>query len=197
MKFAASLLLAALVAALVHADGKSNMNGVYSIGNPDTTSKTKYSTDYTRRGESVEFFDVYSPPIQTRYGEVYWTMMDPVAIPSEIQNKFKNSTIAIVGYEVDQVKQAKNGTETSVPIYDAYNHHYCAWLVGEGAELKKMKANDDRTRYINHGAMESWVAVTKDEIEKGSGSVPDSFKTTPSSQWFSEGNGMYYDTFPF
>ena len=104
MKFAASLLLAALVAALVHADGKSNMNGVYSIGNPDTTSKTKYSTDYTRRGESVEFFDVYSPPIQTRYGEVYWTMMDPVAIPSEIQNKFKNSTIAIVGYEVEPIE---------------------------------------------------------------------------------------------
>ena len=38
---------------------------------------------------------------------------------------------------------------------------------------------------------------TKDGIEKGSGSVPDSFKTTPSSQWFSEGNGMYYDSFPF
>ena len=59
------------------------MNGMYTIGNPDTTSKTKFSTDYTRRGDSVEFFDVYSPPIQTRYGEVYWTMMDPVAVPSE------------------------------------------------------------------------------------------------------------------
>ena len=112
------------------------------------------------------------------------------------KNKFKNSTIAIVGYEVDQVKQENNGTEKSVPIYDAYNHHYCAWLVGEGAELKKMKATDYRTRYINHGAMESWVAVTKDGLEKGSGSIPDSFKKTPSSQWFSEGNGTCYDVFP-
>ena len=63
---------------------------------------------------------MYSPPISTRYGQVYWTMMDKVPLPDAIVKRFDNKPIAIMGYEEDQV--FANGT--SVPINWAYNHHY-------------------------------------------------------------------------
>lgn len=47
-----------------------NMNGDYLIGNPNVHAKTQYSTDYASR--NAEFFDVYSPPVRTVYGEVFW-----------------------------------------------------------------------------------------------------------------------------
>ena len=72
------------------ANNNKNMNGLYNIANPNMNSKNKYNTLYSARGEQVEYFDVYSPPIQTRYGEVFWTLMDPVKLPQDIQDKFKN-----------------------------------------------------------------------------------------------------------
>ena len=174
-------------------NNNDNMNGLYHIGNPNLSSKNPYNTEYSKRSDDVEYFDVYSPPVQTRYGEVYWTLMDPVPLSAEIQQKFKNSTIAIVGYEVDQVKKGKDGeADVSVPIYDAYNHHYCAWLLGKDAEMRNVKAANDQARYINHGASAVWIAAPKnntDNHDEGLNTLPDSFKTTPSSQWFSEGNG--------
>ena len=38
-----------------------------------------------------------------RYGDVYWTMMDPVPLDPELVARFKDKTMAIVGYESDQV----------------------------------------------------------------------------------------------
>ena len=38
-----------------------------------------------------------------RYGEVYWTMMDPVPLDDALVARFKDKTMAIVGYESDQV----------------------------------------------------------------------------------------------
>ena len=38
-----------------------------------------------------------------RYGEVYWTMMDPVPLDANLVSRFKDKTMAIVGYESDQV----------------------------------------------------------------------------------------------
>ena len=56
-----------------------NMNGdVYGISNPDTFSKTQFSTIYEEINPKNEYFDVYSPPITSRYAEVFWTMMDSV-----------------------------------------------------------------------------------------------------------------------
>ena len=37
-----------------------------------------------------------------RYGEVYWTMMDPVPLDPDLVARFKDKTMAIVGYESDQ-----------------------------------------------------------------------------------------------
>ena len=38
-----------------------------------------------------------------RYGEVYWTMMDPVPLKKQLVERFKDQTMAVVGYETDQV----------------------------------------------------------------------------------------------
>ena len=45
---------------------QSNMNGDYLIANPNYDSQNKFSTSYSSY-PNVEFFDVYSPPISTRY----------------------------------------------------------------------------------------------------------------------------------
>ena len=43
-----------------------NMDGLYAISNPNPTSGKVYSTLYNSYPD-VEYFDVYSPPISTRY----------------------------------------------------------------------------------------------------------------------------------
>ena len=67
----------------------SNMNGdVYGISNPDTYSKIKFPTNFNEINSSYEYFEVYSPPITSKYGDVYWTMMPKVKLPSEIIKRF-------------------------------------------------------------------------------------------------------------
>ena len=84
---------------------------------------------------------VYSPPITSRYASVYWRMMSPVHLPEQLvhrscilaliaqtnkrlDNRFAGKTMAVVGYEVDQVVVEEGKNDTSVPITHAYNHHY-------------------------------------------------------------------------
>jgi hypothetical protein len=49
------------------------------------------------------YFEVYSPLISTRYGQVFWTVMDPTPLPPDIVKRFNGKTLSIVGYESDQV----------------------------------------------------------------------------------------------
>jgi hypothetical protein len=58
------------IAACAYAEGIANMNGEYVIANLNPRSPTPFSTSFASRG--AEYFDVYSPPIQTVYGEVFW-----------------------------------------------------------------------------------------------------------------------------
>ena len=39
-----------------------------------------------------------------RYGEVFWTMMDPVPLSPDLVSRFKDKTMAVVGYETDQAR---------------------------------------------------------------------------------------------
>ena len=73
---------------------------------------------------SVHCPQVYSPPISTKYSEVYWTMMDPVALDKDLVARFQGKTMAIVGYETDQVIVTEGQPDVSVPITHAYNHHF-------------------------------------------------------------------------
>jgi hypothetical protein len=43
-------------------------------------------------------------------------MMDNIPLPADIVSRFHEKTIAVIGYEVDQVYQTPSGDQ-SVPIY--------------------------------------------------------------------------------
>eukprot|EP00494_Astrolonche_serrata_P025048 UN25309 len=145
-------------------------------------SKTKFNPDYTTY-PSAEYFDVYSPPIQSRYGEVFWTMMEAVPLPDNIVKRFSNKTMVVVGYETDQVRKTDKG-DVPWPIYYAYNHHYEAYLNGAASTLEKREIDwdDDLDLGKNHGYPQEWFVV-----EKEGAYVPDNGH--PTSQFFSEGNG--------
>ena len=74
-------------------ENSANMNGDYTIaGNPKGFS-TK-SADYDPG--NIEYFDVYSPLVKTRYSQVYWTMMPSVPLPEEIVSRFAGKTMCVL-----------------------------------------------------------------------------------------------------
>ena len=68
---------------------------------------------------------MYAGPVNSTYGEVFWTSLPTVELPDDIVKRFKGKGMAVVGFEVDQVRQGAgpNGEDVSVPINCAYNHH--------------------------------------------------------------------------
>lgn len=156
------------------------MNGnVYGISNPNISQIPQFSTEFLKINSSSEYFDVYSPPITSRYADVYWTMMPPVLLPEKIINRFDSKTIAIVGYEVNQVFRYPNGTESPVPITWAYNHHYEAYLRNGETDFYRVDPNisdDNDFGQYNHGARAQWRLRNLSEYNT-------------NSLYFSEANG--------
>ena len=98
-----------------------NLNGdIYDISNRNYTSNKKFSTNFNDVNKNAEYFDVYSPPITSKYAETYWTMMAPVLLPQKIIDRFNNKVMAIIGYETDQVFHEQSDiygkNDESVPI---------------------------------------------------------------------------------
>lgn len=162
----------------------ANMNGLYAIAN-----SAAYSTAYT-----AEYFDAYSPIIRTRYGEVFWKRMDSTPLPAAIQERFAQGRVmAIVGYEVDQVRQdAVTGEEVSVPITWAYNHHYIASITNS-QKVTLVQKEIDATQpphagMFHHGGSTYWTDVPLEDNEDGNGKDDDDV-FIPYAHVFSEGNG--------
>merc|ERR1719412_3310724 len=163
------------------------MNGLYTISNPNTATTNEFNSDYNSFSD-VEYFEVYSPPISTKYSEVYWTMMDPVSLDKDLVARFQGKTMAIVGYETDQVIVTEGQPDVSVPITHAYNHHFEAYLSGSLSEMRKVEGEEalaamDRGMN-NHGAPAFFHTFRREDVGDPNG---DSEVTT--SQFFSEGNG--------
>ena len=59
----------------------ANMNGEYTIANSVPGAAKPFPTESAAYEGGVEYFDVYSPLIETRYSQVYWTMMCGAAHP--------------------------------------------------------------------------------------------------------------------
>jgi len=144
-----------------------NMNMDYKIANSETYS-SKYDSEY---------FEVYSPLIKSQYSQVVWRMLDPVALPKDIIERFENKVMAVVGYEVDQVRKTPSG-DVSVPITWAYNHHYCAWLTSRKTRLVKKSGS---RHGMGHEVDSHWEPIVKGD-EDGDSEIP-------LSHFFSEGNG--------
>ena len=154
LKFAVTFALVvgfALVVRWIIQQGKvvpvpaRNMNGLYEIANPPedeaNLSFESFNTDFASKGLGFEFFDIYSPEIATKYGEVFWRGFPELALPEHIIRRFSSNAIAIVGYEHDQVfvrggpPGARPDLDISVPFGWAYNHHYELFLLGSDAVL--------------------------------------------------------------
>ena len=118
-------VLCAAASALRGAPTAANMNagGAYLVANADGSSNAMWNSSFANR-PNAKFFEVLAGPVSTRYGEVFWEGLDAVPLPADVVARYDGKTIAIVGYEQDQVIKGENGTEDrSVPIYWAYNHH--------------------------------------------------------------------------
>ena len=71
----------------------SPMNGQYFMANAPDGSPVNVRDAF--RGESI---DVYSLPISSVYGEVYWTVQDPVPHPPDYVQRFKDDVVVFTGY---------------------------------------------------------------------------------------------------
>jgi hypothetical protein len=182
-----------------------NMNeGVYDVANA-RGGGSGYSTEY-----DTEYFDVYSPVIKSFYSQVFWADMDPVPLPQHIIDRFTNKTMAIVGYEVDQVQKVGNGEDGEdgedggdipVPITHAYNHHYMAYLSDnrQGQMVRKEIPKEFKQGTLMTHGMETMLdfeyfnrnndvtMVGGDDDGCSHEKNPSQF--VPHSQIFSEGNG--------
>jgi hypothetical protein len=69
--------------------------------------------------------------------EVYWAPLDPAPLPDEMVKKYNGTSVAIVGWEIDQVRRTPSG-DVSVPISASYNHHYTSTMIGAGARFEKI-----------------------------------------------------------
>eukprot|EP00729_Bicosta_minor_P020806 gene20806-29954_t len=166
----------------------SNMNGGYSIANPNA-AEGNWSGEYSNLYPDIEYFDVYSPLISTVYGQVYWTVMDAVALPDDIVKRFDNKTMAILGYESDQVMKSEGGApDVHVPITAAYNHHYGATLASKHATFVKRKVDaNDPASTSGHPDADGYERVAIDV--RGDAAPPNA---GPPSVVMHEGNGGEY-----
>ena len=57
----------------------------------------------------LRYFDVYSPTIKTLYSQVFWKSLEPVPLPADVVRRFDGKAMAVVGYEVDQVRRTAEG----------------------------------------------------------------------------------------
>ena len=159
-----------------------NMNGKYQLSETATSNTSKYP-DYRDYPGGVEYFDVYSPLIVQRYSQVYWKALAPAQLPADVVKKFDGRTMAVVGFEIDQVQNptvpatggsAKPGSEDlSVPINVVYNHHFESTMAGKAAKFVKVQLEEGETPQDRggHGApntKETWIVQPVD-AEKGMG----------------------------
>ncbi|VEU35647.1 unnamed protein product [Pseudo-nitzschia multistriata] len=181
----------------------------------------------------VRFFDVYSRPIRSVYSQVHWTSHGTIPLPRPVVDRYggkgagtkaerssgampeardepATDTMAVVGYEVDQVRiDPSTGREVPVPITWAYNHHYMAFLLGSrGGDAKEPSGNatfreaNDAPRMVEldgHGAIGAAERLGLGHATGGPVWIPeqalapgvdaDALRDGRSWLFFSEGNG--------
>ncbi len=128
MARASGLVFLLLLGALASAAGAQgaplpNMNAdEYLLSQTPGGDRTqeRFPTRFAEYGRSIESFDVYSPPISQLYSQVFWKGLPPVDLPKDVVERYKGKGMAVVGFEMDQVRTV-NGTDVSVPINAVYN----------------------------------------------------------------------------
>ena len=127
-----------------------NMNGDYILSSTPGAHQTEhlFPTQFKNYPDQdfvpVESFDVYSPLISQLYSQVFWKGLPPVSLPKHIVDKYQSKVMAVVGFEVDQVRLNENQQEESLPITAAYNHHFESTMIGGNARFELASPDDPR-----------------------------------------------------
>uniref|UniRef100_A0A0G4FW18 Uncharacterized protein n=1 Tax=Chromera velia CCMP2878 TaxID=1169474 RepID=A0A0G4FW18_9ALVE len=78
---------------------------------------------------AFDTFTVVSRPVDLRYSEVHQRMQEPIELPQEIRDKYLGYDMAIRNFHVDVIERDPlTGAERSVPLSEAYNHHYISFM---------------------------------------------------------------------
>ena len=181
-----SLLAAAVVGGAAAQMNGDAPGGLYHRSAPERGVGTMLPVPHNvaHRGE---YIDAYSPTLSTVYGEVFWTMMAETPLPADFVRRFANKTVAITGYECDSVRILPNGTEEHVPIYDQYNHHHAAWVVGGGAAMVDLgPAGRSTTHGQGRWEVRQKPKTTAERLAEAAG--PPKAKI-PNSVYLVDGNG--------
>merc|ERR1719288_283266 len=122
-------------------------------------------------------------------------MMDPVPLDPDLVARVKGKTMALVGYETDQVMRTANG-DVPVPITWAYNHHFVAYMSSAYSELQQLQGEELKNPGMaNHGAEATYMTLMREDLDD-----PAPNSEVPTSQMISEGNGgefrMSYHGYP-
>eukprot|EP00434_Breviolum_minutum_P004320 symbB.v1.2.003807.t1/scaffold192.1/size616647/18 len=174
-------LLIYSVTLVVALGSESNLNGDYVLSATPNAPLTaeKFPTHFSDYPRKPSYFDVYSPTIKTLYSQVFWKSLPPVDIPDDIVKRFDGKGMAVVGFEVDQVRRTDHG-DVSVPITVAYNHHFETTMIGKAARFEQQELegpNDPRAHGSHgHGAPLNWrpgdAHWTVQEPEPVAGAIP-------------------------
>jgi hypothetical protein len=164
-----------------------NMNGEYTLARTpkQKVGDPQWSTNFKDYPGGVEYFEVYAGPVKSTYGEVFWTSLPEIELPSELVKRFDGKGMAFVGFEADQVRRTPDG-DISVPINVAYNHHYGATVIGKGSSMQRLRRDpkDPRTMHPGCGFLgpePDFVSVPVEHTPSASG--------LPTSMTFGYANG--------
>eukprot|EP00501_MAST-03F_sp_TOSAG23-6_P000590 GSMAST32.ASY1.ANO1.611.1 assembled CDS len=174
-----------------------NLNGPYLRSQtPHAPSTGKFPTSFSEYPKGAEYFDIYSPNITSLYSQVFWKGLAPVSLPDEIVARYAGKGMAVIGFEMDQVRRGFDGEpDVSVPITVAYNHHFESVMIGSKNEFKFAEFDspeDPRLQEIKSSRMgghglpsekHAWI------VEKNEDEIP---STLPTKQNFGGANGGEY-----
>jgi len=129
------MMFVILLLTLVSTYAFENMNpGPYLLQLTANQKSSNWSTLFKDYPGGVEYFEFYTGPVISTYSEVFWTPLPEVNLSDTLIQRFKGKGMAVVGIEADQVRRTEDG-DVSVPISVAYNHHYGANLLSDGASM--------------------------------------------------------------
>ena len=176
-----------------------NMNGEYPFSTTPGGTPGLFPKHYRDYPGGVQSFDLYAGPMTTLYSQVWWSPLKPVELPPEIIKAYNGTGMAIVGWEIDQVRQTPDG-DVSVPISASYNHHYVSRILGAGAKFTKAKLDgpsDPRAQKLIKQSGHGMIAYEQEQylLEDTEGDddpLISARSGLPSHQAFSSANGGEY-----
>jgi hypothetical protein len=112
---------------LAAANAPMNGGGTYTIANPRPGVPPEQPAKH--RGE---YFELLGPPKSGHYGDVNWHP-ETMQLPADLIKRFDGQVMAVTGMESDIVTVNPDGSHTSIPCTEHYNHHFSGSMSGKAA----------------------------------------------------------------